>query len=73
MTSKVSDIVVHPSYNDAKVDNDVAVWHLADSGLPQTEAINYVDLPTQGSDPAVGVDSTVAGWYAALQGKTMSL
>ncbi|KAI3399758.1 hypothetical protein diail_5826 [Diaporthe ilicicola] len=57
----VSAIKAHPSYNSAKIDYDVAVWHLA-TAIPTSSTIGYATLPAQGSDPASGTTLTVAGW-----------
>jgi len=57
----VSQVVPHPSYNAAKVDNDIALWHLA-TPLPASSTIGYAQLPAQGSDPAPSTQVTVAGW-----------
>lgn len=57
----VSAIKYHESYNSARIDNDVAVWHLA-TPIAASSTISYATLPAQGSDPAAGTSLTVAGW-----------
>jgi len=57
----VSAIKYHTSYNSAKIDYDVAVWHLA-TPIATSSTIGYATLPAQGSDPAAGTSLTVAGW-----------
>ncbi|KAG8166276.1 hypothetical protein KVR01_004828 [Diaporthe batatas] len=57
----VSALKAHPSYNSAKIDFDVAVWHLA-TPIATSSTIGYATLPAQGNDPASGTQLTVAGW-----------
>ncbi|KAG9229455.1 serine endopeptidase [Amylocarpus encephaloides] len=62
----VTTIIVHPSYNSARIDNDVAVWKLATS-LQTSSTIGYATLPVQGSDPVSGSLTTTAGWGTTSQ------
>ncbi|PVH72381.1 putative trypsin [Cadophora sp. DSE1049] len=58
---KVSKIIVHPSYNEDTINNDVAIWQLS-TPIATSANIAYAVLPAQGSDPASGVSTTVSGW-----------
>jgi trypsin len=60
-TAGVSSITIHPDYNDNTLDNDIAVWHLSEP-IGEGGDIGYVNLPSQGSDPAADTTTTVAGW-----------
>lgn len=57
----VSKIVVHPSYDESTIDNDIALWQLS-TAIPESSTIGYATLPVQGSDPAAGTTLTVSGW-----------
>ncbi|PTL75963.1 serine protease [Vitiosangium sp. GDMCC 1.1324] len=66
----VSSIVVHNSYNSSTIDNDIAVVRLsAPMTLGSTQA-KAVNLPTQGSDPAVGVLALASGWGVTSSGSS---
>lgn len=63
VTSGVSSIVVHPDYSASTTNNDVAVWKLSEP--LEGSGIEYVSLPSQGSDPSANTSVTVAGWYVS--------
>ncbi|KAK0388347.1 hypothetical protein NLU13_4592 [Sarocladium strictum] len=65
--ASVSSITVHPGYNDSVLDNDIALWKLAQP-LGEGNNIGYVKLPTQGSDPSANSTTTVAGWGYLQEG-----
>lgn len=52
---------MHPSYNSATTDNDIALWKLS-TAIPTSSTIGYITLPVQGSDPVTGASTTTAGW-----------
>ncbi|KAJ4352180.1 uncharacterized protein N0V89_007527 [Didymosphaeria variabile] len=65
VTSKVSQVIVNPSYSGNN--NDIAILKLSTS-IPTSSTISYVSLPASGSDPAAGSSSTVAGWGTTTSG-----
>ena len=62
---------MHPNYDDAALNNDVAIWKLATS-IPTSNTISYASLAASGSDPASGSTSTVAGWGATSESGSSS-
>lgn len=62
VTAKVSDITVHPDYDESIIDNDIAVWTLSEP-IEEGDNISFATLPDQGSDPKADETVTVAGWY----------
>jgi len=67
----VSSVVLHPSYNSATSNYDIAIWKLSTS-VPTSSTIGYVSLPASGSDPAAGSTVTVAGWGTQSSGANTS-
>lgn len=59
--STVSSIRIHPNYNDATSDYDIAILKLA-TAVPTSSTIGYATLAAAGSDPAAGATVTTAGW-----------
>lgn len=60
--AKVDSISIHPDYDRQTIDNDVAVWTLADS-IEEGDGVGFGSLPEQGSDVSGNATVTVAGWY----------
>lgn len=58
----VTKIAIHPSWNSATMDYDVAVWTLSSS----TSGIPFATLAA--ADPAVGTNLLVTGWGALTEG-----
>lgn len=56
----VSEIYVHPKYQSASEDYDVAVWKLA----KPVSGIAFAQLPARGTDPVPHTSTTVSGWGA---------
>ncbi|KFH43498.1 Trypsin-like protein [Hapsidospora chrysogenum ATCC 11550] len=65
--AKVDSITVHPDYDAQTIDNDVAVWTLADA-IEEGDGVSFGSLPQQGSDLSGNATVTVAGWGALEQG-----
>jgi trypsin len=63
VTSPVTQLNIHPSYNSQTVNNDLAILKLR-TPIPQSSTIKYATLAAAGSDPADNSVATTAGWYA---------
>lgn len=60
---KVSKVVVHPSYNPATLDNDIAVLELASPPVKvKTETIRVLQAGEEGDIAAIGKPVFAAGW-----------
>lgn len=53
----IRNIIVHPNYNVATFDSDIALLKLETASVPPAEEIGLYQ-----GDPAVGSDATVVGW-----------
>ncbi|KAJ4349119.1 hypothetical protein N0V95_004861 [Ascochyta clinopodiicola] len=61
VTSQVSSLNVHPSFDPDVLSNDVAVLKLR-TAIPTSSTIKYATLAAAGSDPAANTVARVAGW-----------
>lgn len=68
--SAVSDISIHPKFQD--IDFDVAILRLSDAIPSSNGTIGFVTLPEAGSDPSEGEEITVAGWGTTSEGGQVS-
>ncbi|KAH7400627.1 trypsin-like cysteine/serine peptidase domain-containing protein [Phaeosphaeria sp. MPI-PUGE-AT-0046c] len=59
--STVSSFVLHPNYNDANSESDIAILKLS-TPVQTSSTISYAKLAASGSDPVAGSVATVAGW-----------
>lgn len=55
---KVTNIKIHPNWNNATDNADAAVWTLAE----EVTSVKSVVLAARGSDPAAGLQTTTSGW-----------
>ncbi|KAL4899435.1 hypothetical protein BDW74DRAFT_183687 [Aspergillus multicolor] len=63
-----SSVTVHPDYDDAKLNPDIAIVALAQD-LTYSETIQPLPLPKMGyTGPATGDEVLVSGWGALTQG-----
>jgi len=57
----VAEFLIHPDYSGGAAQNDIALVRLKEP-IEEGDAIAYVTLPAQDSDPAANATVTTAGW-----------
>ncbi|XP_041672047.1 transmembrane protease serine 9-like [Cheilinus undulatus] len=70
VTKRVATIILHPSYNSATNDNDIALLRLS-TPVQFTDYIRPVCLAASGSQFNNGTDSWVTGWGAVQEGVSL--
>jgi trypsin len=62
-----TNVINHPSYNAATLNNDICVMLLA-SNIGGSAGTAIIGRPAQGAGTAAGVNALVAGWGATCEG-----
>jgi len=61
VTAAVSELHVHPNYDENTQDSDLGILKLA-TPIPESSTVKYATLAAAGSDPVGNTTATVAGW-----------
>jgi len=67
----VSKVILHESYDDWTISNDICILELADSADLSSTYISTISLPSSGEEYSDGTMCTVTGWGTTSEGGSL--